>query len=168
MTTAQQSTAGDVNADAGYTALRDPNGFSALGRAVSYLMTKPSFARQPFGAWSRTLTGQINRGHYFFITSEKRIIGFVGWALTDAEFADRWLRNSVDLPSDRCADGDCMVINAWAADTNDAHRFALKHLRTHAVGLHAAYAKRYYADGRTRPLIVPITGVLASHVLKQR
>jgi hypothetical protein len=35
----------------------------ALGLAVSHLMTKPAFAHEEFGSWSRVLVGQVNRGH---------------------------------------------------------------------------------------------------------
>jgi hypothetical protein len=48
-----------------------------------HLMLKPAFARLPFGHWSRILTGQIRRGHYFFIASSKQDRGFCGWALRD-------------------------------------------------------------------------------------
>ena len=53
----------------------------ALGLAVNYLMTKPAFARLSFGDWSRILVGQINRKHYYFVMDDKKMQGFVGWAL---------------------------------------------------------------------------------------
>lgn len=43
----------------------------ALGLAVNHLMTKPAFARQAFGEWSRILVGQINRKLYCFAVSGK-------------------------------------------------------------------------------------------------
>jgi hemolysin-activating ACP:hemolysin acyltransferase len=67
---------------------RAQNAYVALGMAVSHLMTKPAFANLRFGDWSRILTGQINRKHYYFaIDSKNQIQGFVGWALASKENA---------------------------------------------------------------------------------
>src|SRR4051812_46208654 len=63
---------------------KDP--YIALGLAVSHLMTKPAFANLRFGDWSRILTGQINRKHYYFAVDRKnQIQGFMGWAVTSKE-----------------------------------------------------------------------------------
>jgi hypothetical protein len=48
---------------------KDP--YIALGLAVSHLMTKPAFANLRFGDWSRILTGQINRKHYYFAVEQQ-------------------------------------------------------------------------------------------------
>jgi len=145
-------------------ALRDKNAFAALGRAVSYLMTKPSFAELKFGFWSRTLTGQINRKHYFFVTNGRSVVGFAGWAFLDEDKARAWLEHNADLGSADCVSGDCMVVNAWAADTPRINRFVLRELRKYAVGKKAAYAKRFYSQGRVRPLQLTLTDALGSHV----
>ncbi len=145
-------------------AMRDQNAYAALGRAVSYLMTKPSFAKQPFGVWSKTLTGQINRKHYFLVLKGNKVVGFAGWALVDEARAIDWLKASADFSSADCVKGDCMVINAWAADDDAINRFVLRELRKSAVGLKAAYAKRFYPDGSIRPLKIAITGAMKAHV----
>jgi hypothetical protein len=46
--------------------LRPDSPAAALGLAVSYLMTKPAFAKLAFGDFSRILVGQINRRHFCF------------------------------------------------------------------------------------------------------
>ena len=51
---------------------QDP--YIALGLAVSHLMTKPAFASLRFGDWSRILTGQINRKHYYFAVDSRNQI----------------------------------------------------------------------------------------------
>jgi len=145
-------------------AVRDRNAFAALGRAVSYLMTKPNFSERQFGNWSRTLTGQVNRGHYFLVTDGKKIVGFAGWALVDEERGRLWLNGCGDLASKDCINGDCMVINAWAADNSTINRLILKELRKYAAGRRAVYAKRFYSDGSVRPLQLAITKVLNSHL----
>ena len=149
-------------------AVRDPNPFAALGRAVSYMMTKPSFAAQPFGVWSKTLTGQVNRGHYFLVTDGSNIVGFAGWAMVDEDHAKAWLEGRGDLQSKDCINGDCMVINAWAANNESINRFILKELRKYTVGRRAVYAKRYYADGSVRPLRVAVTPALVKHITVNR
>lgn len=158
------------SSDAGespYRAFTDENAYAALGRAVSYLMTKPNFKDLKFGFWSRTLVGQINRKHYFLTAEGQKIVGFVGWALVNEDMAKAWLEDSSDFNSADCVNGDCMVINAWAADTDAVNRFNLRQIRHHLVGLKAAYAKRFYKNGRIRPLKVGITDLVESHIEKQ-
>src|SRR4029078_4692699 len=69
---------------------KDP--YIALGLAVSHLLTKPSFACPGSGDWSRILTGQINRKHYYFaVDSRNQIQGFMGWAVTSKQKAEAWV-----------------------------------------------------------------------------
>lgn len=168
MTGDHSGKAGEEEGHQALHAVRDKNAYAALGRTVSYLMTKPSFARLNFGHLSRLLTGQINRRHYFLVMRGQQMVGFVGWALVSESAAKAWVEERSDLGSDQCVDGDCMVINAWAADSDAINRFVLKELRKSAVGLRAAYAKRFYKDGRVRPLRVEITEALENHVRTER
>src|SRR5262245_42936097 len=96
----------------------------ALGLAVNHRMTKPAFANLKFGDWSRVLVGQINRGHYYFaIDANNQIQGFVGWALATKENAEAWLAGSRDLAHDESSEGDCLVFNAWSANSTRVHRY---------------------------------------------
>ncbi len=154
----------EANLASALRALQDPNPYAALGRAVSYLMTKPSFANLKFGFWSKTLTGQINRKHYFLVSDGKKIVGFAGWAYVDEAGAKAWLADRADFASGDCVNGDCLVVNAWAADTLAINRFVQKELRKYAVGRKTIYAKRVYKDGRVRRWQIPITEALEHHV----
>jgi hemolysin-activating ACP:hemolysin acyltransferase len=145
-------------------AFRDKNPYAALGRATSYLMTKPSFANLKFGAWSRTLVGQINRNHYFLVTDGSKIVGFAGWAYVDEARANAFLANQGEASSHECISGDCMIVNAWAADTLTINRFVLKEVRKALVGCKEAYAKRVYPDGRIRLMKLRVTEAVESHV----
>src|SRR4029077_14552470 len=101
-----------------------PNPYVALGLAVSHLMTKPAFAKLRFGDWSRILTGQINRKHYCFaIDGNNQVQGFMGWALTSKEKAEAWVEGRGAVSFGDSQDGDCVIINAWAASTPEANRF---------------------------------------------
>ena len=126
---------------------------------------KPAFAALPFGEWSQVLFYQVARGHYLFIVDgEQRIQGFIGWALTDRAFAEDWVAGRAGLRNDSGDEGDCVIVNAWAAE----HRRANRALRAAVVRLfadrRAIYFKRHYADGRQRPmrLVVPAHRFAAS------
>ncbi|MCB1498985.1 MAG: toxin-activating lysine-acyltransferase [Bauldia sp.] len=138
----------------------------ALGLAVEHLMTKPAFARLPFGHWARILTGQIRRGHYFFIVAGNRVVGFCGWALASEAQAEAWMTNHPDAAKIEGSAGDCIVLNAWSADTPEVHRLLLDELRIRGRGNRLLYAKRDYKDGRTRPLRLKLDGSVDAHALK--
>ncbi len=146
------------------SAIRDRDRYRALGRAVSYLMTKPAFARLSFGHWSRILTGQVNRGHYFFVVRGDAVVGFLGWAVTTEEKADRWLAGTHALKAEDSHAGDCILINAWAANDAEAHRFVIENLRRVGQGKRLLYGKRVYADGRVRNLKVPVSRFVPNHI----
>jgi hemolysin-activating ACP:hemolysin acyltransferase len=128
------------------------NAATALGIAASYLMTRPAFARLAFGHWTRVLAGQINRGHYVFVYQDDDVVGFAGWALASAQDAEAWLDGDSGSPPNGGRDGDCIVVNAWAASTPAAHRVLVDHVHRVAAGKRAVYAKRIYRDRRSRPL----------------
>ncbi|MEL6507971.1 MAG: toxin-activating lysine-acyltransferase [Pseudomonadota bacterium] len=142
---------------------QDANPYAALGRAVSYMMTKPSFAAQPFGMWSRILTGQVNRKHYFFVLDGERAVGFVGWALTTEDKAKAWMANRGEISSADSRAGDCFIINAWGADNNQINRYILQQLRPFCAPHRLLFAKRFYRDGRTRPVELTVNEFLAKH-----
>jgi hypothetical protein len=130
---------------------RPPDPAHALGLAVSYLMTKPAFARLRFGDWSRILTGQINRGHYVFVADPAgHIMGFAGWGLTNQTLAEAWIAGRHDLTSEECRAGDCVIVNAWAIERPEAQRLLVAEGRRASRGLRAVYFRRVYADGRVR------------------
>ena len=52
-----------------------------FAESVAHLMTKPAFARAPFGHIARILAGQVGRGHYALVKRGSTTVGFVGWAL---------------------------------------------------------------------------------------
>lgn len=148
----------------GLKAIQDRDPYKALGRAVSYLMTKPAFAKPPFGHWSRILTGQINRGHYFFVVRGDTVVGFLGWALTTEEKADRWLAGTHELRAEDSVTGDCVLVNAWEATDADVHRFIVDNLRHVGNGKRLVYGKRLYDDGRVRNLKMPVSRFVPNHI----
>jgi hemolysin-activating ACP:hemolysin acyltransferase len=144
---------------------RPQNPYVALGLAVSHLMTQPAFAKLRFGDWSRILTGQINRKHYYFaVDSKNQIQGFMGWAVTSKEKAEAWVegRGAVSFADSR--DGDCLIFNAWAANTPEVNRFLVSQAREIIQGKDTVYFKRHYADGRTRAVRLRVKDFVAQHL----
>lgn len=141
---------------------RDPR--AALGMAVSYLMTDPSFARLPFGQWSRVLVGQINRGHFLFVVDGDKVVGFVGWALTTKDKAEAWLTANRDIGFEDSKAGEIVLANAWKASSPEAHRFLVDAFRQVIRDKEFVYAKRFYKDGRVRAMRLPVNAFVGGHV----
>jgi hypothetical protein len=123
-----------------------------FAESVAHLMTKPAFARAPFGHIARTLAGQVGRGHYALVKRGPRIVGLVGWALAEEAHAEAWLAGSRGVTDAEARAGDCALINCWRADDPAVSRFILARLGETLGGCRRVYAKRHYPDGRVRPL----------------
>lgn len=131
--------------------LQPANPAVALGLAVSHLMTKPAFAKLQFGDWSRILVGQINRKHFCFaVDADGQVQGFMGWALASREHAEAWAEGRRGLSFEDSRDGDCVVVNAFAANSNKVTRFLIEQARRVFGNKDALYFKRHYKDGSTR------------------
>jgi hemolysin-activating ACP:hemolysin acyltransferase len=139
----------------------------ALGTAVSYLMSKPAFARLPFGHWARVLIGQINRRHYLFVSRGKTIVGFAGWAFTTRDKADSWIAGVSDSSFEDSKDGEIFVINAWEASTPEVHHFLVDAMRKVGQGKEMVYYKRFYNNGRVRPMRLKVNEFVARHVAQK-
>lgn len=163
-----QQTANGVTAKqapAGLRLFRPDNPALALGLAVSHMMTKPAFARLRFGEWSRVLVGQINRRHYHFVLDGRgRVVGFLGWAYTSLARAEAWVEDRGTFSDDEARDGPGVIFNAWSADSPDVTPLLLEAARRAAVGHEMIYFKRYYKDGRSRPVRLGVTAFIAGHL----
>jgi len=134
---------------------RDPH--TGFADSVAHLMTKPAFARAPFGHIARILAGQVGRGHYALVRRGPRIVGFVGWARAEEAHAEAWLAGTRGLSDAEARSGDCALINCWQADDPAVSRFILARLGPALAGCRAVYAKRHYPDGRVRPLRLAVS-----------
>ena len=147
------SVRGDARGVPGLSLWKPSEPAAALGLAVEFLMKEPVFARLPFGDWSQVLIGQINRGHFCFVVdARRRVQGFLGWAFTHERLAEQWVEGRASLSDEDCREGDCVVINAWAAASTDAHRLLIDEgLKLFGRKLRI-YARRYNIRGEPRPL----------------
>jgi hemolysin-activating ACP:hemolysin acyltransferase len=148
------------------TAWRPSSPSSSVGLAVEYLSQKPAFAKLPFGEWSQVLFHQVARGHYLFVVDQdRRIRGFLGWALTEERFAELWVEGLSALRNEQCLEGDCVIVNAWSADTIAVNHFLREGMLKLFAAKRVLYFKRHYPDGRERPmrLVVPAHRKIGAH-----
>jgi hemolysin-activating ACP:hemolysin acyltransferase len=148
---------------------RPQNPYIALGLAVNHLMTKSAFANLRFGDWSRILTGQINRKHYYFaIDGKNQVQGFMGWAFASKDKAEAWVEGRGGLSFEDSQQGDCVIFNAWAASTPEANRFLVEQAREIIAGKDTVYFKRHYKDGSTRPVRLRVNDFVAQHLARHK
>ena len=144
------------------------NTIYALGLAVRVLANLPAFSRLSFGEWAATLAGQIERGHYLFVLRNNDVEGIAGWAFADHDQATSWLEGHSGLPHEACYDGDCVILNVWQTRSRPAQRFLLNHLRGLFADKKMLVAKRFYADGRVRPVRIVNNDFMANHLPTKR
>lgn len=60
------------------------------------------------------------------------------------------------------------MINAWLAKTDRTNRFLLEQLRVVCQDQRLVYAKRFYKDGRVRPVRLAVNQAVASHIARRR
>lgn len=137
--------------------VRPENPRSGFAESVAHLMSKPAFARAPFGHVARILAGQVGRGHYALVKRGPKTVGFVGWALTGEAQGEAWLAGVQGFTDAEARTGDCAVVNCWQADEPAVSRFILARLGSALAGCRVVYAKRHYPDGRVRPLRLAVS-----------
>ena len=71
------------------------------------------------------------------------------------------------MPYEDSQAGNCIVFNAWSADSTRVYRFLLDEARRLCLGLETIYFKRRYKDGRLRPVRLTVNSFVASHVSRK-
>jgi len=61
---------------------------------------------------------------------------------------------------------DCVIVNAFAAETGDAKRFIVNTMRGLFTDKRTLYFKRHYRDGRTRPTRLNVNDFVADHLAR--
>mgnify|MGYP001767845885 CR=1 FL=1 len=80
----------------------------AMGLALPYLAARQPFAAFQAGELTRTVAGQILRGHYLKAFEANRLVGYLGWACYNPEDAAAYARSLEAPPADR-ANGQGVV-----------------------------------------------------------
>lgn len=85
--------------------------------------------------------------------------------MTEAE-AEAWVNGRPGATEVSGTTGDCIVVNAWAADTPEANQLIMQGALDAARRYRMLYAKREYPDGRSRPLRFKLEDFLDSEAAK--
>ncbi len=86
--------------------------------------------------------------------------------MTSQSLAEQWVEGRAGLRNDECREGDCVIVNAFAAETGGANRFIVNTMRKLFASKRTLYFKRHYRDGRTRPTRLSVNDFVAGHVAR--
>ncbi len=118
----------------------------ALGIAANLLRRKPPFANFNFGRMTAVLVGQIRRGHYLIGFRNGLPVGYIGWAVTPHEIAERWLHEGYTPKYEECISGDsCVLLTVYSEGrdiTMHLIRQARKRYPDHRIYFMRDYAKK--------------------------
>lgn len=131
---------------------RDTDPHAALGRAAMLLMAHDSFGTLPFRQVAALLAGQVNRGHYLFVSRNGQQTGFVGWAFCSEAAGEAWIRRHDTRLIGDGRHGPCVAVNSWLTDGPDMNSFLVGQLRALFRDKSLLVARRRYEDGRSRPV----------------
>ena len=130
---------------------RIPDRWMALGLAAHFVTRHDTFGRFPAGDLIRTLSSQIQRGHYLFAldtsTEPARVVGYYGWALYDDPTAERFAATGAPPPPELGTGGDVLWILTAIADSRGAF-FALMRDTRALYPQHRVMAVRHKPSGR--------------------
>jgi tetratricopeptide (TPR) repeat protein len=140
---------------------------AALGLAADYLSKKATFARLPFGEWTRTLAHQAASGRQLFVIDGRQcVLGYLGWAVTTQSLAEQWLQGLQALSDEDCRSGDFVIINAFAAETKASARLLVDSARDLFKDKAAIYFKRFYRNGRVRAMRLSVNAFVTAHLAR--
>ncbi len=129
-----------------------------LGIAARLMLGQPAFAGLPFGPWMGTMLAQAERGHVrFFLDADETVRGFFGYGLCSRTDAEAWAFRDARLDGARCREGPCMIVNAWIGLEPAVRPAMVAEARHLTADKEAFYFKRFYPDGRVRPVRLPRT-----------
>jgi hypothetical protein len=97
----------------------------ALGSALHYVARREPFASFRAADLVATVSGEIDRGHYRFAVDGPRVLGYLGWALYDADVAARCAAGGHPPPPPRLANGADVLWVLTAVSSSPAAFIAL-------------------------------------------
>lgn len=130
----------------------DPH--AAAGQAMVLMARHPEFGDLSFRQMASLIIGQVNRKHYRFVLRGGAPVGFVGWALCSEAAGRRWLLHNDASAVGDGRQGDCVVLNHWLADGPEMNAFIIAQMLQILPAQRLLFARRRYADGRTRPVVL--------------
>lgn len=97
-----------------------PGRLVALGAAAHFVSRHEPFASFPSSSLIRTLSSQVDRGHYRFAIEGQRVVGYIGWALYDEADAQAFERTGQSPPDERALGADVVWILTAAVSGAEA------------------------------------------------
>ncbi len=79
-----------------------------------------------------------------------------------------WLAGQGELSFEDSKAGEIMLINAWAAETNDVTKIILERLRVIGRVQKMVYFKRLYPDGRIHSGRLSVNAFVDAHIRSAR
>ncbi|TFF22004.1 hypothetical protein E3C22_15255 [Jiella endophytica] len=129
----------------------DVNRHAAVGRALAYCMTDDVFGQMPLRAIARLIIGQVNRSQYFFLMEDGVVHGYCGWMRCTAADGEAWVTGRQPEPHP-VPDGEACIVNMWKSSGPEVNAAISRELRRRLADATHLYARRFYADGRIRPV----------------
>lgn len=120
----------------------------AIGTACQFLAGREPFAGLAFGEFVKTISAQVQRGHYLFARRDLEVLGYIGWALCDEAVAREWVSGRGAPQTELCINGPVFVAITFASKEKAATRCLIRDCRRLYPGRQVMF-HRYYADGRT-------------------
>jgi hypothetical protein len=87
--------------------------------------------------------------------------------LATRDKAEAWVTGRAALSYEDSRDGDCLLINAWAANSPEVSHLLRDAARRIGRGKHAVYFKRHYEDGSTRPMRLNANAFVEQHLKRK-
>ena len=103
----------------------------------------------------------------FVIDGANQVQGFAGWGLVTRAKAEAWVEGRYNLTYQDCLEGDCVVFNAWVADSVRVHRFLVHAARKLIKGKQTLYFKRHYKNGGWRAVRLNVNDFVGAHIDRQ-
>jgi hypothetical protein len=98
------------------------------------------------------------------LDDRSRVVGFLGWALTGEANAEAWVHGRGSFSDAEANGGECVVMNAWAADNGAVNRQLLRAARVEWRDHRLICFKRHYPDGSARPMRMPMNVFVGRHL----
>lgn len=123
----------------------------ALGTALHFVARREPFASFRAADLVSTVNGQVQRGHYRFALEGARVLGYVGWALYDADVAARAAAGGHPPPTPAMTQGaDVVWILTAVSTTPEAFIALVRALRSLYPGARMMGVRHKARAGRER------------------
>ncbi|MEX0807888.1 MAG: toxin-activating lysine-acyltransferase [Dongiaceae bacterium] len=127
-----------------------PRPMLALGIAATLLRRKPPFSNFNFGRMTSVIIGQIRRRHYLIAFRGNDPVGYIGWAVTTSDIANRWLTEGYSPKYNECLSGDSCVLLTVYSEERDVTMNLIRQARIRYPGNRIYFMRDYAKKKKSR------------------